>query len=361
MKIRWLLGLALLTGVAWARPPVFSSLTLEEARRQAQAQHRWLLIDSTASWCQPCKVMDRLTWVDERVVRWLEARAIAIQLDVDQSKAEAESLQVEAMPTIIVVADGKELDRSTGLKSPEQLLAWLEGLQSGIHSLDLLRKAAEDGKVATRMELANDLVRRAQYQEALEHYLWFWDHPQEVREQGWWSVRHTGLSDMKTLLRKFGPTREALEERWKRLDASLAAEGLEDWVTLGRFLDEGERVLQRAQRLPPEKLATVNVRLYELMLERERWADAGAYLMDPMARAQRIVAAAASMQADLLQQPEEFRVRMLAYSQKSRQRQLAQLLRALRAAGRPEWEAVQEYVLQQDPSPEMKALLEEIK
>jgi thioredoxin 1 len=65
------------------RAPVFQSESFAEARTRAQSAGLWLIVDATAEWCAPCKQMDASTWRDAEVVRWIEANAIAVQIDVD--------------------------------------------------------------------------------------------------------------------------------------------------------------------------------------------------------------------------------------------------------------------------------------
>ncbi len=107
------------------KPQVFSELSLAEAKTKAVKQEKILLVDATADWCQPCKAMERTTWVDPEVIAWINLNAIAIQVDVDKQREEAKELNIQAMPTIIVFKDGRELDRVVGYKNASELLAWL--------------------------------------------------------------------------------------------------------------------------------------------------------------------------------------------------------------------------------------------
>src|SRR5450432_2534818 len=77
------------------RPPVFAKLEFAAAREQAAAERKLLLVDATAEWCGPCKLMDRTTWIDPNVVAWLEEHALAIQIDVDAQTDVARQLRVE--------------------------------------------------------------------------------------------------------------------------------------------------------------------------------------------------------------------------------------------------------------------------
>ena len=104
---------------------VFQNLSFKDAGDRASSEQKVVLVDYTASWCPPCKMMERETWPDKDVVAWIDEHAIAIQVDFDQTKRLAGEQQVGALPTIILYRDGKELARIEGGRDPTQLLAWL--------------------------------------------------------------------------------------------------------------------------------------------------------------------------------------------------------------------------------------------
>jgi thiol:disulfide interchange protein len=118
---------------ASAHPPMFSDLTLEQAKERADKDNKLVLVDFTASWCGPCHKMDNTTWTDKEVEEWVKKNAIAVQVDVDQQKETAMGLNIRAMPTVIVfkprVKD--EVTRKLGLQSSDELLQWLNEAKEG--------------------------------------------------------------------------------------------------------------------------------------------------------------------------------------------------------------------------------------
>jgi thioredoxin 2 len=115
-------------GAASGPKPPFTSQPYAEAASTAQLQGRLLLVDATATWCGPCQTMERETWPDARVGAWLAEHAVAVQVDVDAERDVAQALGIEAMPTLILMRDGRELARSVGALDADELLAWLEGV-----------------------------------------------------------------------------------------------------------------------------------------------------------------------------------------------------------------------------------------
>ena len=64
------------------RPACFSSESYPAALAATKASGGLLVVDATASWCEPCKTMDQVTWSDARVTDWLLEHATALQVDV---------------------------------------------------------------------------------------------------------------------------------------------------------------------------------------------------------------------------------------------------------------------------------------
>jgi thioredoxin len=73
------------------------------------------LIYFSASWCQPCK---NLSPIMEQVGK----NVPVIKIDVDAQKQYAMDFGIRNIPTVVLVENGKEVRRFTGVKSLNEIL-----------------------------------------------------------------------------------------------------------------------------------------------------------------------------------------------------------------------------------------------
>ncbi|RDX93290.1 Thioredoxin H2, partial [Mucuna pruriens] len=74
-----------------------------------------VVIDFSASWCGPCRFI-------EPAIRAMADKFTDvefIQIDVDQLPDVAQEFQVKAMPTFVLLKEGKEVDKIVGAKKDE--------------------------------------------------------------------------------------------------------------------------------------------------------------------------------------------------------------------------------------------------
>jgi uncharacterized protein (TIGR03067 family) len=94
------------------------------AAQQANAAERPRLMYFRADFAEPCKQMDKLL---EKVA---QAMPITLQVvDIAASPEQAQNHKIDAVPAYILMVDGQEIDRRSGLQSEEQITAWLTSAQ----------------------------------------------------------------------------------------------------------------------------------------------------------------------------------------------------------------------------------------
>jgi len=84
-------------------------------------KHDVVLTDFYADWCGPCQML-------EPIVETLaaEAGATVAKVDVDANQQLAQSYGVRGVPTLILFADGEQVEEVVGLEDEEALRALIE-------------------------------------------------------------------------------------------------------------------------------------------------------------------------------------------------------------------------------------------
>jgi thioredoxin 1 len=82
-----------------------------------------VLVDFTATWCGPCKMMKPVL---EQLHQQMGDKLRIIKIDIDQSPAAANAYQVQSVPTLILFHKGKNLWRQSGVMQAAQLKKIIE-------------------------------------------------------------------------------------------------------------------------------------------------------------------------------------------------------------------------------------------
>ncbi len=82
-----------------------------------------VLIDFSAEWCQPCKMMPPIL---KEVKKQLGDRIRILKVDVDRNPAIAQKHQIRNVPTLMVFKKGKVIFRQAGVIPAPQLVQMLQ-------------------------------------------------------------------------------------------------------------------------------------------------------------------------------------------------------------------------------------------
>ncbi|XP_055810149.1 thioredoxin H-type-like [Solanum dulcamara] len=72
--------------------------------------NKLVVIDFTATWCGPCKIMDPI--INDYAAKYTDVEFVKI--DVDDLIDVAQEYKVEAMPTFVLIKKGKVVDKIVG-------------------------------------------------------------------------------------------------------------------------------------------------------------------------------------------------------------------------------------------------------
>ena len=82
-----------------------------------------VLLDLWAAWCGPCRM---IAPVVEELAKELAGRVRVGKLNVDENPLTAARFNVQGIPTLLILKNGREVDRIVGVQSKEAILRRLQ-------------------------------------------------------------------------------------------------------------------------------------------------------------------------------------------------------------------------------------------
>jgi thioredoxin 1 len=109
----------------------FEAKSLKEAIELAKKSKKRVIIDFTATWCGPCKLMDKKVFSKPEVGNIVNNKFVAVKMDVDtpEGKELQSKYSIDSVPTMILIdTDGRVLKRLEGYHDDKKLIQELKNL-----------------------------------------------------------------------------------------------------------------------------------------------------------------------------------------------------------------------------------------
>jgi thioredoxin len=106
------------------QPGMVVELTGEQLDQEMTRNDSLILVDVYATWCGPCRmVVPQL----EAAAKQLGSMARIVKLDSDKHAAWAGRYQVQGLPTMLLIKDGRVVDRMEGAHMTERIVEFVKG------------------------------------------------------------------------------------------------------------------------------------------------------------------------------------------------------------------------------------------
>ena len=78
-----------------------------------------VLVDFFATWCGPCKMFAPVL---EQLAEELDGKVLVVKLDIEEAVETAAEFEVQSVPSLFLLKDGKKVKSFTGVQSKKTLL-----------------------------------------------------------------------------------------------------------------------------------------------------------------------------------------------------------------------------------------------
>jgi len=154
----------------------FMHADYSEVLSKAKQENKPMLVDVYATWCGPCKRLDKIVFSDDEAGKFINSQFISLKVDGEKGEGPEllKKFNIPGYPTILLVnQNGEEIDRLVGFDgNKEEWMQTLKDYLEGKNTLQdyLSRLETEGDDVNLNYELAEKYVYREEEGKALKYY-----------------------------------------------------------------------------------------------------------------------------------------------------------------------------------------------
>lgn len=96
-------------------------ITKDNFQREVMESDKPVLLDFFANWCGPCRMISPII---NKIAEEIPDVKVG-KVDVDEQRELAMAFNIMSTPTLVVVKNGKVVNRATGVRPKQQILSML--------------------------------------------------------------------------------------------------------------------------------------------------------------------------------------------------------------------------------------------
>ncbi|MDX1371378.1 MAG: thioredoxin family protein [Nitrososphaeraceae archaeon] len=111
---------------------------LKVAKALALQNDQLILIDFAASWCGPCKAMDKKMWNTPELAE-LSKKFVALKIDIDYNRSLASQFDITSIPRVIVITANEDIVwDEMGFRSSSPYIKMMEQMPKSLNGINKL-------------------------------------------------------------------------------------------------------------------------------------------------------------------------------------------------------------------------------
>ncbi|MCU1460177.1 MAG: putative thioredoxin [Acidimicrobiales bacterium] len=112
-----------------------------------------VVVDLWAPWCGPCRTLGPII---EKVIDETEGRVVLAKVNVDENPNVSAAFQVQSIPAVYALKDGKVVDGFIGAQPEPAVRAFVDRLAPAASEADQLAAAGDEASLRKALELEHD-------------------------------------------------------------------------------------------------------------------------------------------------------------------------------------------------------------